>query len=254
MSGVAFFTGAATGIGRAALRLFVERGFRVGFLDAHAEAGREAQRELGDDRVLFVEGSVADAELVARAVDQSIDRFGPISVLFTNAGIHRFNTVLDITEQEWDEVFEVNLKGVLHALRAATPRLVEAGGGAIVLMGSDQCFVGKRMNFAYGATKGAIAQMTRSLALDLADKAVRVNAVCPGTVRTPMAERSLQEYADQHTGGDTAPLWEGQASEHPLGRVGVPEDVAELIWFLASPAAGFITGSLFPVDGGLTAQ
>ncbi|MFO1350892.1 MAG: SDR family NAD(P)-dependent oxidoreductase [Gammaproteobacteria bacterium] len=249
---VAFITGGATGIGRATVEKFAREGVQVGFLDRNEPAGAAAVAQLGAERVLFVAGDVSRRADVAKAIDRTAARFGGIDVLFPCAGIHRVNTVLDITEEDWDLVMNINLKGTLYVLMEGVPKLVAGGGGAVVLMASDQALVGKRGSFAYGASKGAVGQMTKSLAQDLGDKNIRVNAVCPGTIRTPLAEAAFDTFAAR-LGVPSAQLWEQEAQHYPLGKVGTPAEVAELVYFLASAKASFMTGGLYPIEGGLTA-
>ena len=241
-----FVTGGSTGIGAAAVRGFVAAGHGVGFLDRNAAAGRALEAELGG-RALFLAGDVRRRDEIARAVAATEARLGPLGKVFANAGIHRFNTVLDVSDEELDLVLDINLKGTIHTLRETAPRLVANGGGAIVIMASDQALIGKRNSFAYGLSKGAVGQMTKSLALDLGPKGVRVNAVCPGTIRTPLTEAIFDRMAEP------AAAWATEGASYPLGRVGTAEEVAALVCFLASDQAGFITGSLHSVDGGLTA-
>ena len=248
----AYMTGGATGIGRATLDVFVREGIKVGTLDRNQEAGEEAQSQHGEDNVLFIAGDVANRGDVRRSVEATVEKFGGLEIIFTCAGVHRFNSVLDITEEQWDEVMNINLKGTFHALCEATPHLVEGGGGSIILMGSDQCFIGKGTSFAYGASKGAIGQMAKSLAIDLGPKNIRVNAVCPGTIRTPLSIAGFNRAAEE-LDRDVDELWALEAAKYPLGRVGEPEEIAEVVYFLASPASGFVTGSLYAIDGGLVA-
>lgn len=246
-----FITGGAAGIGAATVRRFAAAGWNAVFMDMDTAGGRALEAETAG--TVFVAGDTRHRADIEAAVSEAMTRFGRLDCVFANAGIHRKNTLLDITDEELDLVIQTNLYGTVNTLRAAVPAIISGGGGSVVLMASDQSFVGKTANFAYGLTKGAIGQMTKSLALDLADKGVRVNAVCPGTIRTPLVE-NLFGRLSARTGKPVEEYFAEEGALFPAGRVGYPEEVAELVFFLASDAAPFITGALMPIDGGLTAQ
>ncbi len=245
-----FVTGGSTGIGAACVRKFVREGWQVAFMDINVDDGKKLAEELG---VLFVEGNTRSRQDLDSAVAATCRRFGGLDCVVANAGIHRCNTMLDISEEELDLMIDTNIKGTVHTLRAAVPCLMERGGGSVVINASDQCYVGKPNSFGYGLTKGALGQITKSMAIDLGPKGIRVNAVCAGTIRTPLTEKLFQSFADLTHGGDAGAYWQSEAALYPLGRVGEAGEVAELMYFLASDAASFMTGGLYLVDGGLTA-
>lgn len=245
-----FITGGSTGIGAACVRKFAKEGWNVAFMDINAADGAALARECD---VLFVEGSTRNRSDLDAAVDAACRQFGGLDCVVANAGIHCCNTMLDISEEELDLMIDTNIKGTVHTLRATVPFLLRRGGGSVVINASDQCYVGKPNSFAYGLTKGALGQITKSMAIDLGPKGVRVNAVCAGTIRTPLTETLFQSFADITHGGDAGAYWKAEAALYPLGRVGEAHEVAELMYFLASDAASFMTGGLYLVDGGLTA-
>ena len=177
-----------------------------------------------------------------------------MDAVFSNAGIHRSNTLLDISDEELDMILQINIIGTVNTLQEAVPAIIARGGGAVVINASDQCLVGKARSFAYGMTKGALGQITRSLAIDLGRQGVRVNAVCPGTIHTPLVDGVFARCSARD--GGLRSVEEYMAEEDALfirGRMGQAGEVAGLVYFLASDEASFCTGGLYPVDGGLTA-
>lgn len=248
----AFITGGARGIGEATATLFARSGIKVCVFDSDREAGESLAKTYPND-ILFYCGDVRDPASQREALFNCNAQLGPLSIVFANAGIHQSNTIETVSYEDLALLIDVNLKGMVTTIKESVPFLVANGGGSIVVMSSDQAFIGKRNNFAYGLTKGAVAQMTRSLALDLAPNKIRVNAVCPATVRTDLSDRAVRAYAEKRFDGDCEKAWTAEARRYPLQRVGESADVASLVYFLVSPKASFITGALYPIDGGLTA-
>jgi len=247
-----FITGGATGIGAATVKKFIEKGYKVGFIDNNSDAANALCAEF-KEHVFFFRGDVRKTDDQLAAIDGTIEKFGAIDSVFANAGIHQSNSILTATDEEINTIIDINIKGIIITIRESTKKMMTTGGGSIVIMASDQAIIGKPNSFSYGMTKGALGQMTKSLALDLATHGIRVNAVCPATIKTPLADKAMKRWADSDLEGDLDKAWEIEAQSHPIGRVGLAEDVANLVYFLASEDAGFITGSLHSVDGGLTA-
>ncbi len=248
-----FITGGSTGIGAATVKKFHSQGWYVAFMDINAgEAERLIASMDNDGTILFIQGDIRRHEDIKKAVDLAKERFGAINSVIANAGIHRRNTLLDISDEELKLMIDTNIYGTVNTLREAVPHIIEAGGGTVVINASDQWFVGKAHSFGYGLTKGALGQITRSLSIDLGPKNVRVNAVCAGTIHTPLVDNLFEKFSkiENRTVED---FWREENALYARGEVGRPEEVAEMIYFLASDASSFCTGGHYLVDGGLVA-
>jgi NAD(P)-dependent dehydrogenase (short-subunit alcohol dehydrogenase family) len=251
---VALVTGGSGGIGLAAAGLLLRRGARVMISgtpsDLPAAMGSLAAH---GDRVAGRPADVCDEAAVEGLVQATVDRFGSLDVLVCAAGIQRYGTAADTSTAEWDRVLDVNLRGAFLVVRESLPHLREGTTPAIVLVSSVQAFVTQTEVAAYTASKGGLNALARSIAVDEARHGVRANAVCPGSVDTPMLRAAAADFSDGTDRG-VQDLIDGWGRNHPLGRVARPEEVAEAVCFLASPRASFITGAALPVDGGLLAQ
>lgn len=248
-----FITGGATGIGRASVIKFLAEGWNVAFMDINVAEAEMLMNEYPDShRLFFVEGNIRSREDIRNAVSRCVEHFGKLDSLFANAGIHHSDTVLSITDDELDMMIDTNIRGCVNTLREAVPHIISAGGGSVVINCSDQWFVGKRHSFAYGMTKGALGQITRSLALDLGEYNIRVNAICPGTIHTPLVD-NIFDRCSKADGKSVDSYWQEENALFLRGTAGRADEVAELVYFLASDKASFITGSHYLIDGGLVA-
>lgn len=247
----ALVTGAGAGIGAAVAHALAAAGARVGVLDADpaaAEATAAAVTAAGGEALALGADVRVEAE-VARAVEALAGAFDGIDVLANVAGVVRYGAAPDFSEEDWDYVIDVNLKGPFLTARHVVPHLRARGGGTIVNTASVQAFASQRTVAAYSASKGGVVSMTRTLALDHAREGIRVNAIAPGSVRTPM----LRDAAERFGPDDPESTMAGWGKLHPIGRLIEPEEVAEAVLFLAGPRSGAITGTTLLIDGGLSA-
>ena len=239
---VAIVTGGGSGIGRAIAAAFAREGAKVVIAGRHKEKLERAAKEIGAG-CLAVAADVGNLQDLQRLVQTTLDRFQRIDVLVNNAGVLLAGTAESLTEDQWEQTFNVNVRGVWRLARAVLPHMRASGGGAIINMGSVLSTLGARNRVAYAASKGAVLQMTRAMAVDHAAEKIRVNCICPAIVETEMvASFGMDEAARQQ-----------RLAMHPAGRFGQPDDVAGLAVFLASDESLWITGAAYTVDGGYSA-
>ena len=241
---VVLVTGGGSGIGRAAAGLFAAEGAVV----AVADLMESAREDLPGGQDFFVRVDVADSSEVDAAVTRVEERNGRVDVLFNCAGVELSRPVHQTSEEEWDRVFAVNLRGMFLVCRRVLPGMIGRKSGTVVNVSSISGLLGWPSSAAYCASKGGVIQLTRQMAVDYGPHGIRVNCICPGTTLTPMVQRLFAQEADE------AEARRRVAAMHPLGRFARPEEIAEAALFLASDEASFITGAALPVDGGYTAK
>jgi NAD(P)-dependent dehydrogenase (short-subunit alcohol dehydrogenase family) len=244
---VAFVTGAANGIGRAAALAFAREGVSVVVADRSEPGNQETARmiEEAGGRALTVQCDVSRADDVKAALQRTIETFGRLDFAFNNAGVEQpIMAAADITEGEWDRIVDINLRGVFLCVQHEIPLLLKQGGGVIVNTSSGAGVKGIAGQAAYCAAKFGIVGLTKAAALDYAKSNIRVNAVCPGIIETPMMDRFS---------GGTPEGRERVIAQEPVGRMGRPEEIAAAVVWLCSDAAAFVVGHAMVIDGGQTA-
>lgn len=246
---VALITGGATGMGGASSRLFAAEGAKVGILDHNLAAAEEtaaAIRAAGGTAVA-VQADVSQAAEVGAAVTKVQRALGPITVLFNHAGTIIIKPFLETTEEDWDRLHAINVKGMFLTTRAVLPQMIAAGGGSIICTSSISAVAATPMEVLYDTTKGACHMFARAIAVEFRDRGIRCNALCPGFIRTPHGLREVKELTALGVDVSEAALAAAQ------GRIGEPEDVARAALFLASDEAAFVNGTHLFVDNGFTA-
>jgi dihydroanticapsin dehydrogenase len=249
---VAIITGGGAGIGRATCELFAEEGAGVVIAERNPQTGQETAQHIvaRGGRAHFVTTDTANEETVRRMVAETARVCGRIDILVNNAAVFVLRGI-DATPEEWRQILDINVMGPALAAKHVVPEMRKTGGGAIVNLGSISSFIAQPQFVTYNATKAAIANMTRCMALDLAPDHIRVNAVCPGTVWTQIVERLTRDAGLDRSAADAHPDWGGA---HMIKRIAEPREIAAAILFLASDEASFITGENLMVDGGYTAK
>ena len=246
---VIVITGAGKGIGRTTSLAFAREGGAVVIGDVDVNSAQETVRQITEagGKATAVNCDVRSSADVKNLIKTAVETYDGVDVLYNNAGVVRYGTVEELSEEDWDFQIDINLKGSFLTCKYAIPEMRKRGGGSIVNTASVQAFASQKTVAAYSASKGGVVSFTTTVALDHAHENIRCNCIAPGSIRTPM----LEDAADTFGGDDP----EGAITEwgrlHPLGRVGQPEEVANLVLFLASDDSSFCTGGCYRVDGGL---
>ncbi len=243
---VAIITGGASGIGKATALLFAEEGAKVSIIDINDAAGMKVVNEITakGDRAIYIHCDVTNADQCQKAVEETVKTFGGIDILFNNAGIIRRADILETTEEEWDRLMAINVKSIFLMSKFVIPIMEQAGKGAIINTASGWGLKGGQKAVAYCASKGAVVNMTRAMAIDHGPKNIRVNSICPGDTDTPMLRN------EAHQLGQDENEFLIDAASRPLGRYAEPIEIARVALFLASDAASYVTGAAYVVDGG----
>jgi NAD(P)-dependent dehydrogenase (short-subunit alcohol dehydrogenase family) len=243
---VAFITGAASGIGRATAQVFVQNGYAVALIDRTVDAGREAEEQISQyGECAFIPCEVTDDSAVQGAVAQTVERFGRLDAAFNAAGIdgELGKLTADGTMENWNRVIAIDLTGVWSCMRYQIPAMLKSGGGAIVNCSSVAGLVGAPTCSAYVAAKHGVVGLTKTAAIEYARQGIRVNAVCPGMIDTPMTQAGLN-----------AEILEPLLAESPIGRFAQPTEVSTAVLWLCDPGTSFVTGQALAVDGGWTSR
>lgn len=247
---VALITGGGSGIGRATAITFGREGAKVAIADYNRAGGEETVRMIkaAGGEASFIEANVAIAKQVEAMVAKTIDTYGRLDCAFNNAGIEgemSGGNIAECSEENWGRIIAINLTGVFLCMKYEIPQMLKHGGGSIVNTASAAGLIGLPGGTAYVASKHGVAGLTKSAALEYAKSGIRINAVCPGFIRTAMTERVMD-------GGSISE--DAMIAAEPLGRIGKPEEIASVVLFLCSDDASFVTGLPMPVDGGYVAQ
>ncbi len=241
---IAIVTGGSTGIGKETIAKLNNEKAKVYNLDVV---------EVKDSNSTFIKCDVSNYNQVQDAVKTVFEKEGQIDVLFANAGVHLFANIEETSIAEFENILSINIKGIYYILKEIIPIMKKQNKGSILLMGSDQSFVGKGRSSAYGMTKGAIAQLTKSTAIDYADYNIKVNCICPGTIDTPLLDKAISKFQSL-TGMENEEVKVLLEEAQPIKRIAQPHEIANVACYLLSDENSFMTGALVPVDGGYTCQ
>jgi len=243
---VCIVTGGSYGIGEAVCEKFSAGGYTVINLDIQANPSQS-------QAINWLKCDMSKSSEVSQAIQHIIKQYGAVDCLVSNAGIHFSANIEDTSEEDFERVFGLNVKGAIAATKAVLPQMQAQQNGVILYMASDQALIAKHNSFAYNMSKAALASMAKTTALDYAKYQIRANAICPGTIETPLYHKAINNYVAK-SGADVDQVHAEEAALQPIGRLGQASEVAALTYFLASDEARFITGSLQVIDGGYTTQ